>query len=295
MRGISVGRVKGAMRLGRARAGAVSRALVITASMALLATGGSLLAQSGLAQLGLTESEARRLFFEQVQGRGIGNRRSEIATVGHRAFHRLPRAARGPAATALFAWARAYAGSPAFKTAYEEFRKGAVPASRTPAADSVDTAVKAQIDEILAGIEQIKASAAALPPADRAPLLEQIKAQEAEVRAPQFAAQLRTALETERGERTANDEDARRTAEERYPADPRRIFARHLRAFLDDTADADFSARTISLTGGSDGTEFVDPGPRQKPVMWQLAVMAGPEATTAARVAAEAWLKEIER
>jgi hypothetical protein len=29
--------------------------------------------------------------------------------------------------------------------------------------------------------------------------------------------------------------------------------------------------------------------------MWQLAVIAGPEATAAARAAAEAWLKDIER
>ncbi|MGE0464784.1 MAG: hypothetical protein AB7Q16_25745 [Vicinamibacterales bacterium] len=97
-----------------------------------------------------------------------------------------------------------------------------------------------------------------------------------------------------RGDRARSDEASAREANERYPADPRRIFARHLRAFLDDTADADFSVRTISLTGGADGIEFVDPWPRQKPVMWQLAVIAGPEATAAARAAAEAWLKEIE-
>jgi hypothetical protein len=134
-----------------------------------------------------------------------------------------------------------------------------------------------------------------MPAADRARFLEQIKAQEAQVRDPQFAARLRTALETERGDRARSDEAAAREASERYPADPRRIVARHLRAFLDDTVDADFSVRTISLTGGADGIEFVDPWPRQKPVMWQLAVIAGPEATTAARAAAEAWLQEIER
>lgn len=281
MHGLSVGRVKVA-------------GLLVTA-MIVSATAGALSAQGVLAQLGLTEVEARRLLFDQVRGTGIGTRRSEIATVGHRAFYKLPRAARGPAATALFAWARAYVDSPAFKTAYQEFRKGAVPTTEARPTDSVDAAVKTQIDEMLAGIEQIKASAASLPPADRAQLLATVKEQEAQVRDPKFAAQLRTALEMERDDRARSDEASAREAGERYPADPQRIVARHLRAFLDDTADADFSVRTISLTGGADGIEFVDPWPRQKPVMWQLAVIAGPEATTAARAAAEAWLKEIER
>lgn len=268
--------------------------LLVAAAIAS-ATVGAVSAQGVLAQLGLTEAVARRLLFDQVRGAGIGDRRSEIATVGHRAFYKLPRAARGPAATALFAWARAYVDSPAFKTAYDEFRKGAVPATEAAPADSLAAAVKAQIDEMLAGIEQIKASAASLPPPDRARMLATVEAQEAQVRDPKFAAQLRTALEMERGDRARSDEASAREANERYPADPRRIFARHLRAFLDDTADADFSVRTISLTGGADGIEFVDPWPRQKPVMWQLAVIAGPEATAAARAAAEAWLEEIER
>ena len=56
-----------------------------------------------------------------------------------------------------------------------------------------------------------------------------------------------------------------------------------------------FSARTINLTGGLDGIEFVDKADRAKPWMWQEAALVGPEATAAARAAAEAWLKEIER
>ena len=56
-----------------------------------------------------------------------------------------------------------------------------------------------------------------------------------------------------------------------------------------------FSARTISLTGGPDGIEFIDKADRAKPWMWQAAAIVGREATVAARAAAEAWLKEIER
>ena len=62
----------------------------------------------------------------------------------------------------------------------------------------------------------------------------------------------------------------------RYPANPEEIFARRLREFLDETADANFSARTIHLTGGPDGIEFVDPADRKRSTIWQMAVIAGP-------------------
>ena len=69
---------------------------------------------------------------------------------------------------------------------------------------------------------------------------------------------------------------------------------RRLREFLDATAEVNFAARTISLTGGADGIEFIDKADRQRNWMWQEAVIVGPEATSAARAAAQAWLKEIQ-
>jgi regulator of protease activity HflC (stomatin/prohibitin superfamily) len=70
---------------------------------------------------------------------------------------------------------------------------------------------------------------------------------------------LRASLEAERAARDAGDTAAARDANERYPADPQQLFARRLREFLEATADANFSARTVSLTGGADGIEFVEP------------------------------------
>ena len=65
--------------------------------------------------------------------------------------------------------------------------------------------------------------------------------------------------------------------------------------FLDLTADVNFSARTLSLTGGPDGIEFLDRADRERHWIWQEAAIVGPEATAAARAAAATWLKEIER
>lgn len=115
------------------------------------------------------------------------------------------------------------------------------------------------------------------------------------MRSPETEKMLRAALEAERGDRLASEIGAVRSATERYPADPKDLYARRLREFLKETADADFTARTISLTGGADGIEFVDPSHRDRHWMWQQAVIAGREATTAARAAADAWLKELAR
>ena len=84
-------------------------------------------AQGALGQLGLTEASARSLLFDEMKSERGGHRRGAIEVAGHRAFYKLPPAARGSAATALFAWAKAYVNSPAFKTAYAQFRKGAMP------------------------------------------------------------------------------------------------------------------------------------------------------------------------
>ena len=99
----------------------------------------------------------------------------------------------------------------------------------------------------------------------------------------------------ERAQEGGNDAALADDVEALTPADPRRLFARRLRQFLDATADVNFSARTIALTGGPDGIEFVDKADRARPWIWQAAAIVGREATVAARAAAEAWLKEIER
>lgn len=273
-------------------------ALRITALLAIvLVTGGSLVAQSVLAQLGLTEAAARNYLFDEVKTQRKDHpfaRRSPIALAGTRGFYKLPPAARGPAATALFAWAKAYANSPAFRTAYANFRRDAIPPEKVYT-ETIDDAVRKRIDEMLAAVEQAKRMAAKVDPKTSAAILENVTKQEAQIRSPEFAEMLRTGLGIERAEKTESASNSNRESIAKYPPNPEEIFARRLREFLNDTADANFSARTIRLTGGPDGIEFVDPADRRRSTIWQMAVIAGREATTAARAAAEAWLKEIER
>jgi len=256
-------------------------------------TGGSLVAQTTLAQLGLTEAASRNFVLEEVKSAAL-NRRDAIVLAGTRAFLKLPPTARGAAATGLFAWAKAYVNSPAFKTSYAGYRKGLIPEGRQYAL-SVEDQVKRDLDEQLAGYAQLEQAAAAMAPAERAAILESVRKARAMLTDPAFIKQQQTMLAAERAQEGSGDAAQAAEAEERVPADPQRLFARRLREFLDATTDVNYSARTMSLTGGADGIEFLDKADRQRHWIWQEAVIVGPEATAAARAAAQAWLEEIER
>jgi hypothetical protein len=259
---------------------------------AVLPIAAPVVAQGVLAQLGLTEARARTFLFEEMKSQTPGHRRTNIAVTGHRAFYQLPASARGPAATALFAWARSYVDSATFKSAYAQFRREATPLDQR-AKPSADEQVASQFAEMQAGIEQARKMAATLPPGDRDRLLAKLKEQEAQINDPAFRERLRAIVGLEHAEGDSSNREGGARFDEQFPPDPNRLVARRLRAFLDDTADADFGARIIRLTDGPDGMEFVEPAHRAKSAPWQLAVLAGPEATKAARAAAEAWLNEI--
>jgi hypothetical protein len=268
--------------------------LAIAAFVAVMCVAsGSLVAQGGVAQLGLTETAARNFVLDEIKSPASG-RRSAIAIAGTRGFLMLPPAARGPAASALFAWAKTYVNSVPFKTAYATMRTDRIPQPKQYAL-SVEETVQKNLDEQLAGIEQLKKAAASMPAADAAKLLQNVKQQEAFLRSPEIIKSLRERMAAERTAEAGNETAIAKEVNEKYPPDPQKLFARRLREFLDGTQNVNFAAKTISLTGGADGIEFVEPADRKNSWVWQEAVIAGKEATTAARAAAEAWLKEIER
>ena len=268
---------------------------VFLAIVAATTTTGRLVAPTALAQLGLTEASARNFVLNEVKG-PASDRGRDIVVTGTRAFLRLPASARGAAATGLFAWAKAYVSSPAFKASYETHRQNRLPRG-TQYSQSVDEALKKEIDEQRAGMEQMKKNLAAsgMPPAEQAKILAEWEKAQALANSPELIQARRKSLEDARSETHASEARMVENVEQETPADPQRLFARRLREFLGATADVNFSARTVSLTDGPDGIEFLDRADRQRPWMWQAAAIVGPEATSAARAAAEAWLKEIER
>jgi hypothetical protein len=265
--------------------------VILAGAVACMST---LTAQTALASLGLTETAARTFVLNEIKAPGA-DRGSQIALAGKRAFFKLPRAARAAAATGLFAWAKAYVGSPAFNASYASYRNGRIPSPRQYPL-TVEQAVKKQVDEQLAGFAQMEASIASMKPADRAPIQEQIAKARASYADPANIKQMQALLAAERAEESRRTAEIIAEVEQTTPADPRKLFARRLREFLNATADVNFSARTITLVlePNGDGIEFLDKADRERHWMWQEAAIAGPEATAAARAAASAWLKELE-
>jgi hypothetical protein len=265
--------------------------MVVT--VVIVAAAGGVVAQSNLAQLGLTETAARNFVLDEIKSPAT-DRRSAIAIAGTRAFLKLPPSARGPAATRLFAWAKVYVNSPAFTTSYNTYRKERLPTTRQYAL-TVEEAVKKDLADQLAGVEQLAQAAASMPPADKANMMASVEKARAMFTDPAHIQQRQALLTAERAQESGGNANLIAQVEATTPADPRTLFAKRLREFLETTADVNFSARTINLTGGLDGIEFVDRADRARHWMWREAAIVGPEATTAARAAAEAWLKEIDR
>lgn len=254
-----------------------------------------LFAQGALAQLGLTETAARNFVLGEIRGPAM-DRRAPIVIAGTRAFLKLPASARATAATGLFAWAKGYVNSPAFRASYEGHRKDRIPPGLQYEL-SVEEAIQKEMDEARAMLEQMKKNLAAsgLPPAEQAKIIAQWDEAQAKANSPAFIEARRKMLADERAAAAGSDARLMDEVERAMPADPRKLFARRLREFLEVTADVNFSARMIHLTGGPDGIEFIAKADRQRHWIWQAAAIAGPEATGAARAAAQAWLSEIER
>lgn len=255
---------------------------------------GRLLAQSALSQLGLTEAAARELMLGDLRTGGRDAAVGRLAVAGRAAYQRVPEAARGPVTTDLFAWAKAFANSPAVKAAYPGYRAAAMP-ERKKRTLTVDEEMKKQYDDLVATNDRSRQMAASLPPADRDKLLANLKAMEDYWRSPEGQQAARASIEATRGPEAAKEDAAMKDWEERFPADIQVFIARRLREFLAATADVDFEARTKTIRGINGAVVgFVTPPDYDtKPFQWRDAFVVGPAATAAARAAAESWLKEI--
>ncbi len=242
-------------------------------------------AQGALAELGLTETAARNLILDEIKSPSP-DRQGAIAVAGIAALLKIPPARRGAAVTALFAWTRAYTRSTAFTAAYAQHRNDVgADVSNTP---TIEEEVQVRIAATLSELESQKKEAAGLPPDMAKKMLAAIKQIEDNVRSPSTANAHRMAIDAERASQGQPDSELAL----KLPANPEALFARRLREFLDATREVNFAARTMSLNGSSDGIVFLDRDDRKRNWMWQLAVIAGPEATAAARSAAAAWVKE---
>jgi hypothetical protein len=265
----------------------------------LFAATGLVLGQNVLNPLGVADASARKLLVDGIIVDAFRTYQSTFINIDFvqtvaRAYAKLPAAARGPATAAAFAWSKNYVSSPAFAAAYARQRAGQRPEG--PAnAPSVDDQIKKMMDEQAANLVMVRKMAESIPEKDRAAFLAQLKEQEAQANSPELLERMRKVFEAQHNEQTSRFTEELAQWEARYPANPNAFVREHLRRFLTETANVDYSLATIFVRGpGGDVIGFLSPGFTGIPWQHTHAIVAGKDAVDAARAAAAAWLTEID-
>jgi hypothetical protein len=253
--------------------------------------GGSVaVAQGALAQFKVTEAEARQTILDELRGGVGGHMNRTVVDMARKAYASIPASGRGAATTALYAWTKAHVNSPGFKSAYAAFRKENTPVENTHQG-TVDEEVARIVNGEKAELEKtIEEMLAAGMKAQADAMRQQGKMFE-----DKFYQQAKRAdVEEKRAYDKKDYETALANFNETLPADPLVSIAKHLRAFVDATPDVDFTAKQKVVQGeGGSGLVFVNEAYQNKPWQWRLAFEFGPEAISAARAAAQAWLQEL--
>jgi hypothetical protein len=248
-------------------------------------------AQNALAQFKISEAEAQELMMREMSGGVSSHGNLPIIDRARRAYAAIPAAARGAATTALYAWVKAHVNSPAFRKAYATMR-----AEQTPIQPkhegTVDEAVAREVARLRAEIDKsVKEFLAAGMKAQADAMREQAKMFDDKV----FLQGTRMNIEDTRARQTKEYERGMAHFAENLPADPTVTVAKHLRAFLDTTADVDFGAaqKTVTDGVGMPMKVFANDAYNKKPWQWRVAYEFGADAIKAARSAAGSWLKEL--
>ena len=247
------------------------------------------LAQGALAQLGVTEANARQQVLDNIESGG-----SASVQGARSAYAPVAPAARGQVTTALYAWTRAYVNSPAFKTAYATMRTGRKP-ELPPMTGTPEQEAQAMVDAKVTEMETTtKAVRASIPEADRAKFDAQMKSQVDALKSPETLKGFRMQVSDRRAKDKAEYDESMAQWTRSLPPDPNVRIAEILREFLDATSDVDFGARTKVERGeAGEFVAFVNDAYNKKSWQWSLAFDLGPEAVAAARGSATAWLKEL--
>jgi hypothetical protein len=243
-------------------------------------------AQDVLSQLGITPLAAR-VAVDSVISSGVSNPGLPAKT-----FKLLPAAARAQMATAGVAWLKTYTASPEFMREYAQVRQAHKPAAPQFPGTPEDELKKAD-EEQTRQAEESKKAIAALPAEQRAQIEEAMKAAQAmtaQMNTPEMRKMRLDAITAGRADRTKDYEQALAAWTRDYPENPAPVVATRLREFLAISADVDFAA---TLTSRNGKMVFENQRYEEKPAQWKMCYRAGKEATTAARTAVQAWLKEL--
>jgi len=202
---------------------------------------------------------------------------------------------RASVALDVLTFTKSYVSSPAFIQAYEEARRAATPVK--PALPKTKEQIQkekiAELDKTIAEGEQ---SMKTLPKDLIEPFKEvqqMLKDQKKDYENPdsEMLALLVTSESYIYSNAKARYEVELEQWQKEYPSDHKLMIKSRLEAFLQVTADVDYSA---SLKEEYRMKKFVNPAYEKKPAEWKMAYRAGKPAVDAARTFAKAWLGELQ-
>ena len=255
-----------------------------------------MLAQVAAGPRGIADATARTLIVGGVRDPRLSSTHPSVAAVRH-AYERLPASARGAAVTAAFAWAKAYVNSPAFTSAYATARQNARPAGLPPEEMTVEEELRKKVDEKRATLAESKRVLATIPSTnpDRAQAQSELKQLEDILTDPKILKVWRDEIEERRAGDAGGVADAVKRWNATYPAEPRDFVKRQLTEFLEASARVDYTIPiTIARSPSGAIVGFAAPLERQLDSWMDIECMlAGREIVSAARVASQAWLKEL--
>jgi hypothetical protein len=245
---------------------------------------------SPLAAFGVNEAAARaRILQTANEGASFV---SAFEAVLERGYDKIAADRRVPATVAAFAWLKTFVSSPAFTASYAKSRDEHKPAGGPTT--SVDEEVRQTIAHDVAELEKGKEGLSVLPPATRAAATAEIDKTIANMRSPEYAANLRRMQEAGRTDQASAQVADTAKWEKKWPADPRVYVRTHLETYLADTAAVDFASPTIFVkddTGATVG--ILRAGMMSIAFESAHAILLGKPATDAARSFADAWVKEL--
>ena len=251
-------------------------------------------AQSPLSPFGVSEATVRTQLLASVSGNS-GQPSNQLLSFIQEGYQRIPVSMRAAATTAAFTWAKNYVNSPAFNTAYAQYRNERKPAGGAVSTDSVEVEAQKEIASLIAELEEIKKGVSdTLAPATRAEAIKNIDDQIARYRDPEMLRGMRLSVELRRAGTSADNSTAATEFAENWPADPKVYVKRQLERFMTVTANVDYSLAAIWVKNPAGKTVgFLSPGLEDMSWETMYSIWAGKEAVDAARTFVSAWLKEL--
>lgn len=275
------------MSPGEDAAAIITRMRTRTLAVALI-VGGVVVAGAAdvLSQLGITAAAAKEAV-NSIINSGIIN-----PGLPSKAFKVLSPAQRADAATAGVAWLEAYTATAEFKQQYAKIRANRKPDAPKFEGTPEDELKKANAEQAQQ-TEASKKAIASLPPEQRKQIedaLKQAQDMVAKMDTPEMRKMRLDGIKAKRDQETKEYQKSLADWQRDFPENPNGAIAKRLREFLAASADIDFNAKLKSVDGRM---LFENSTYQNKPAQWKLCYRAGKDATTAARTAAQAWLKEL--